>query len=358
MDSAEFSHQRLYSQRLVGNGFSSAAEVVAHLGAVQSQDYHGAKWAVGQRMQSAADAGLDAAFNAGEILRTHALRPTWHFLTPADIRWILELTAPRVHQLNGLMYRQTELDQETLANAHRVLERELRDGNALTRAEIGKALASDGIEASGIRLGYIMMHAELEQLVCSGPLKGKQHTYALLDERAPAVTPIPREEALGRLATTYFRSHGPATAYDLAWWSGLTIKDARQGAELAAGLEKVDVDGMDWWFSADTVAVQVESPTVHLLPNYDEVFSRDSRRSRYPAADAESKRAESAAERLMVHHIVIEGEWRGGWRRQITAKSVGVEIDPVISLTATEEAGIAAAADRYGAFLGKPVAVT
>ncbi len=350
--------RRLRNQRLIGPRFDRAADVVGWLGAVQAQDYHGAKWAVGQRMTTVINAGLDAAFDRGEILRTHVLRPTWHFVTPEDIRWLLELTAPRVQALNASRYRQLELDPETLDRTSSLVAGMLAGGNHLTRTEIGRRLADQGFGATGQRLAYIMMHAELEALVCSGSRKGKQHTYALVDERAPAAIPLDRDEALARLATRFFRSHGPATAHDLAWWSGLTASDARRGAAMATGLDSVERDGAAWWMGRDEPDLSAAPPFVRLLPNYDEYFSRDNRRSPYPDAASANQRAAAAAERLFVHHVVIDGAWRGGWRRHLSVSNARIEIDPVEPFTEDERAALGSVANQYGNFLERPMGLT
>src|SRR6516164_8126900 len=91
--------RRLRAQRLTGEPFATAQEAVGWLGAVQSQDYAGAKWALGMRARGLTDADLDRLFDAGAILRTHVMRPTWHFVRPDDIRWLLALTAPRVRAI-------------------------------------------------------------------------------------------------------------------------------------------------------------------------------------------------------------------------------------------------------------------
>src|SRR5205823_3459181 len=143
---------------------------------VQAQEYGSAKWGVGVRMAQVTDARIEAAFNEGRILRTHIMRPTWHFVAPADVRWILALTSPRVHAANARRYRELGLDQEVLAHCHAFLRRAL-GSRRLTREELGKGLTAEGIPASGQRLAYILMHAELEGLICSGPRRGKQFTY-------------------------------------------------------------------------------------------------------------------------------------------------------------------------------------
>ena len=164
-----------------------------------------AKWSVGSRAQRATDADIERAFDAGEILRTHVLRPTWHFVLPADIRWLLTATAPRVQARCAYRYRQLGLDAATLRRGDEALAAALRGGADLTRAEAAAVLAAAGIDAAGQRLPYLLMHAELEAVVCSGPRKGKQHTWALLEERAPqaaGAAPGRRRSASSRAGTS------------------------------------------------------------------------------------------------------------------------------------------------------------
>src|SRR5688572_10609765 len=185
--------QRLRNQKLLRSASRPPEDVVAWLGAVQAQDFVGARWALGQRAQGATEAGVLAAFDQGRILRTHVLRPTWHFLSPQDIRWILALSAPRVRAANASYYRKLELDSRTFAKSRRVLERALQGHQHRTRPELAGALARAGIPAAGMRLAYLIMEAELDALLCSGPRRGKQITYALLEERMPRTKPLARE---------------------------------------------------------------------------------------------------------------------------------------------------------------------
>jgi hypothetical protein len=199
MNYPEIVHQRLSNQHLAGNPLETAVQLVSELGAVQAQDYFGAKWALGQRLKVADDASLDKAFNAGAILRTHMMRPTWHFVAPADIRWIQALTAPRVHVINGYMYRQQELDEAVFARSNEVIARALEGGCFMTRKELSAVLEAAGIPAQRMRLAYIIMRAELDAVICSGPRRGKQFTYALLNERVPQTSPLTYEESLAEL---------------------------------------------------------------------------------------------------------------------------------------------------------------
>lgn len=215
--------RRLFAQRIAGDPFERPEDMVRWLVGVQSQDYAGASWSVGQRVGGATDDAVAAAFDDGRILRTHVLRPTWHFVAPEDLRWMLALTGPRIAGAMASYNRKMELTRAVFARANRAIERALRDGRHLTRAELKTHLERARIGTSGLnRLAHIVMQAEIDGVVCSGPRVGNQFTYALLEERVPACRAWDRDEALGELAKRYFRSRSPATVHDFAWWSGLT----------------------------------------------------------------------------------------------------------------------------------------
>ncbi len=161
MNHTEVARRRLHNQGLSRIIFKNALDIVTQLGAVQAQDYAGAKWGLGQRLKDCSDAALDKLFDDGSILRTHLMRPTWHFVAPKDIRWLLKLTAPRVHQASAYMYHQSGLDKATFRKSNVTLEKALRDGKQLTRTELASALAKAGIKADRFRLSYLMMYAEL-----------------------------------------------------------------------------------------------------------------------------------------------------------------------------------------------------
>lgn len=267
---------RLRNERLVGPGFDKPADVVRWLGAVQSQDYAGAKWAVGLRVKECVDDDVEGALRDGRILRTHVLRPTWHFVVPEDIRWMLALTTPRVRAAMAHNDRKLGLTDRLCGRSNDLIAKALAGGNYLTREELAAVLARSNIEAAGPRLGHFMLRAELDAVICSGPRRGKQFTYALLDERAPAARPYARDEALAELAARYFDSHGPALPLDFAWWSGLTVTDARRGIELAGRrVTPVILDGRTYWHgtgesSTSALSTKPERNVIHLLPNYDE----------------------------------------------------------------------------------------
>jgi hypothetical protein len=333
---ADVARRRLASQRLIGKPFRSAIDVVGRLGAVQAQDYAGAKWAIAQRTRNATDAAIERSIAGGDILRTHVLRPTWHFVLAADIRWMLALTAPRIAAQMAYNNRRLGLTPKIFARANDALARALAGGTQLIRSEIAGALRRARIDAGdGLRLGHILMQAELDAVICSGAPRGKQITYALLDDRAPAAKSLDRDEALATLAQRYFSTRAPATPQDFAWWSGLTVADAKRAAA-AAGVR--DQDG-------PTEA----TGSVHLLPNYDEFFIayRD-RRAILDRVEGVVPMQRGTA--LFAHVIEIDGQLVGGWRRVAAGKLFDVETTYVAKVTAAERIGVAGQIERYRAF--------
>jgi hypothetical protein len=349
--------QRLGNQHLRRPKHSDPAAVVACLGAVQAQEFAAAKWGLGQRTKGVTDEAVARAFDEGRILRTHVMRPTWHFVAPADIRWLQALTAPRVNRASAFYYRQAGLDAAVFARTRRVIERALRDGTYLTRAEVGAALQRAGIAATGVRLGLVMLRAELDALVCSGPRRGKQSTYALLEERVPPTTPLGRDEALATLATRYFSSHGPATIRDFAWWSGLTVGEARIGVDAARpSLSRTLVDDMEYYYRSSGSAAAGASPMACLLPVYDEYLI--AYKDREPVQGRTTGAAAVTAAHIFQHSVVIDGRLVGSWNRTPRPTAMHVEVAPFRSLTRTEQQALAKAAERYSAFLGVPVNLT
>jgi winged helix DNA-binding protein len=350
--------RRLQHQKLTSADRLTATELVAWLGAVQAQDYPAAKWALGLRGKGLGDADVEQAFNDGKILRTHVLRPTWHFVSPDDIRWMLALTAPRVHALNAHYYRQAGLDDKTVKKSCALIQRSLAGGQHLTRVELAERLKRAKIAAEGLKLAYLMMHAELDGVICSGPRHDKQFTYALLDERAPKTTPITRDEALARLVERYFSSHGPATVRDFTCWSGLLVRDAKLGIEMAKNaLVEETIDGrLHWSATAPPAPTKRRTSPVYLLPNYDEYLIAYKDR---PAADStRAANMEARSNGAFPHHLVIAGRLAGSWRRTVKANSVAIEVAPYKALSKADAHAVTGEADCYGEFLNMPVELT
>jgi hypothetical protein len=344
-------HCRLANQQLSQQRFARPADVVAWLGAVQAQDYTAAKWAVGQRLAASTDAEVEQAFDEGSILRTHVMRPTWHFVSPVDIRWMLALTAPRVNALCAYYYRKFELNAAFFVRSQKAMVRALEGGRQLTRQELGSVLQRAGLVKSdevgaNLKMGHIMLRAELDAVVCSGARRGKQFTYALLDERAPRGKTRSGSEALAELAMRYFTSHGPATVQDFVWWSGLTVKDAREGLEMVESKLVSEVAGeRTYWMPASTLPAR-NGGRAYLLPNFDEYIVG------YADRQAIFDPGDRRANILSNHTIVLDGKVGGTWRRSVGKAGVAIEVRPFAPMNAIQARRVARAGERYGAFLG------
>jgi len=353
----DIAHLRLRNQRIGGAMRGEAADVVGWLGAVQAQDFAGAKWALGLRLRQATDSQIERAFNEGAILRTHLLRPTWHFVTPADIRWLLSLTAPRVHAASAHMYRRLELDASVFKRSNAALAKALQGGQHRTRTELEGVLQKAGIATDvGNRVAYLMMGAELGGIICSGPRRGKQFTYALLEERAPQTKTIDRDQALAELSRRYFASRGPATVQDFAKWSSLTVADAGRGLEsVQDGLRKEVVDGRAYWIPKSRPSHDDGSPTAHLLSIYDEYISGYKDRNAI-VSEEDGARLVGLGNALTAV-IVVDGQIVGTWKRALGKDTVVIETHPFQRLTRVEKRAVAEAAQRYGAFHELPVSL-
>ncbi len=354
----DIAQRRLANQQLLTSTLTDPAGVVRRLGAVQAQDYAGAKWGVGARTRGAVDAVVERAVSDGSILRTHILRPTWHFVAPADIRWMLALTAARVKSAMAYHDQQLGLDAATFRRSRTALTRALRGGGQFTRAEPAQVLrrARIGLTESQ-RLGQLLMRAELDGIVCSGARRGKQATYALLEERVPPAAPLERDAALLELTLRYFATRGPATLKDFAWWSGLTQADAGRGVQIAGRrLTREVIGGERYWCDPSRRPPRRRAPTAYLLPNFDEYLVSFENRS----AIAErlcSTGIMTGRGALLAHAIVVDGQVVGGWKRTLTKTAVVVDLRLLVDLTRSEREAVREAAQAFGAFLELPVAL-
>jgi hypothetical protein len=351
--------KRLQAHHLVGTPFHSAEEAIAWFGAVQSQDYPAAKWGLGQRLHGMQDKDVDRVFDKGGILRTHVLRPTWHFVAPRDILWIQELTSARVVAGLAGRHRRLELDQRTIARATDLFGEALSGGRNLTRSELGEVLTAAGISPEGQRLPHLLAVAEHANVITSGPRRGKQFTYALLAERAPRARRLDREEALRELAVRYFTSHGPAQVKDFAWWSGLTVQDIKKGVQLAAGaLDRHHVDGLEYW-SGGNGARGRAGMVAHLLPNFDEftVAYRDRSALLDTSIPFDGRafayyRDATPMGGILSNIVLIGGRVKGAWSRSLQGGKLHVQVRQLAPLTRTEIAAVNRAAASLGTFLG------
>ncbi len=364
IDLLEVARLRLRNQRVTGEKLKTSADVVVWLGCVQSQEYSLAKWSLGMRVPEGSlhDADVDAALARGEILRTHILRPTWHFVAPADIRWIMRLTAPRVLAGSAHRMRWLELDDDTVSRANDVMARALEGGKQLTRPELQQELKRAGLHPDGQRIAYMVIAAEMGCILASAAPRGTKQTYALLDEFAPPTAadkqPFDRDQALAALTLRYFTSHGPATIADFTWWSGVSQVETRRGLAInGMALEPIDAAGERFWWAGDrggSAAPAPVSPTVHLMQAYDEyVVAYKSPRTPINVAGLTSP---AVLQRPPFYHAVfVDSQVVGFWRRLNANTGYRVETTMLRQLSPREQDAFDAELERYSAFVQQPV---
>lgn len=352
MTFADIAYQRLHNESLLTPAQSPEA-IVRQLGAIQSQDVPGGVWGIGLRCNNVTSADIMQYYNQGKILRTHMLRPTWHFVAPEDIRWMLMLTSPRVQAFCKHYYNKLGLDQATLSSSLTVVRQALAGGVHLTRPQLKEAYTKAGIDVSGMQLNFLVMYAELEAVICSGTMQGKQHTYARLDEWVAPAPKLSYDEALTKLTERFFTSHGPATIKDFAWWSSLTMADIRKGIALAK-LSSVDIEGATFYYSTLHKG-PLRSPVVHLLPNFDEylVGFKERRTSQLTKLDVAP-----TYDNMSAHIMTIDGQIVGGWKRKTGTKEMHVQFDMFKKLSPAEEKARVAEVKRLGRFLQMPIVHT
>ena len=350
---ADLARQRLLNQHACGDALPTPRDVVRHLGAVQAQDYRGGLWAVGLRARGADESTVEKALADRSILRTWPMRGTLHLVASEDARWMLRLLAPRVVAGLAGRYRQLELEPAAFVRAGKVFEKALRGGSQLTREEMYGLLQAARITPKGQRGIHILQRLSQDGVLCFGPRKGKQQTFVLLDEWIPQAGPRPRDDALAELALRYFCSHGPATARDFAWWTGLTLRDANAGLSAAAArLGDDSFGGRHYWGPQAGFTTASLKPMGLLLPPFDELLV--AYRDRGAALDpAHAVHLAS----LLSPTIAVRGRIVGTWTRTLARDTVKVAARLFSDGNDSELRAIRSAARRYGAFIGSTTVV-
>jgi hypothetical protein len=315
---------RLINQQIAGSRFKTAAEVVNWMGAVQAQDYPMAKLAIGVRLHDSTDKEIESAFNKGKFLRTHVLRPTWHFVSADDIYWMIQLTAFHIKKSLRTRQKFLEIDEKTIRKSSKILEKELANGEHLTREELFFRLEAERIETANQRGVHILVDAELNGLICSGRIKDNQRTYALFEERVPKRISFSREESLAKLATKYFSSHGPATLHDFIWWSGLPVGDARKSIEMIKeDFSSEKIESQIYWFKNSLTVLPRYKNNSYLLPAYDEYLI--SYKDRSSALAFKDHRNTVSSNGIFRPSIIVDGKVTGTWRKALKEEEIIVE---------------------------------
>ncbi|MDQ3856730.1 MAG: winged helix DNA-binding domain-containing protein [Chloroflexota bacterium] len=359
LTSSEVARLRLYNQRISGPAWTRAEEVVRWLGAAQAQDYQQALWAIGLRTRQPNVQDVERAIAEGKLVRTWPMRGTLHLVPAEDAKWMLKLSASRMIARDGRRLKALALDESTMEHCARVFAGALAGGKCLSRLEMVALLQNAGIDAAGPRAYHILWYASQTGLICPGPMQGKEQTFVLLDEWVPHSRVLSREESLAELAQRYFTSHGPATVHDFAWWAGLTVSEARQGAELArTHLTSAELDGKACWMAEpDTEPTTLDDlPGVHLLPAFDEYLLGYRDRSAVLAAE-HATRVVPGNNGVFLPTIVVGGQVVGTWKRKLKQSSVEVTLNPFAPLGEAEEQ-VTEAARCYADFLGLPLSAT
>jgi hypothetical protein len=348
---SQIARQRLFDQRIAGRRFKRPADVVAWMGVVQAQDYLGALWAIGLRMRTAVEGDIERALAEGSIVRTWPMRGTLHFVAAADVRWMLDLLAPRTISARAGRHRDLELVEADFTRSRKAVARALRDGRRLPRDAMYRVLESAGVSAAGQRGIHVLGRLALDGLICFGPRDGKQHTFTLLAEWVPSAKPKPRDESLAELARRYFTSHGPATVQDFAWWSGLPLLEARKALGMVESqLARESVDGRDFWYSPAEAATLKATPEAYLLPAFDEFLVGYTDRS--AALRAQNAQSVNNGGGILSPTIVVDGQVVGTWKRALKRNAVTVTPTLFAQYERIPASRMRDAAERYGAFLG------
>lgn len=356
MTSMDIARLRLHNQYISRATFEKPAEVVAWLGAVQAQDYLGALWAIGLRLRRAAEAEIESALASKKIIRTWPMRRTLHFVAAEDVRWMLKLLTPRIVAASALRSQRVGLDEATFARSKELFTRALEGGRQLTRSAMYEVLERANIPTTNYRGLHILCRLAQEGTLCFGAREGKQQTFALLDECVPGARTLEHEEALAELARRYFTSHGPATLQDFVWWSGLRTTEARAALEMVQSqFIQETIGGQTYWLSAFLPGAKDAPPTAYLLPPFDEYMV--AYRDRSAVLNPLYTKRVNTGNGVFSPVIVLDGQVAGTWKRTLKKNSVVIATSYFKKVNKAETRAVAAAAARYGEFLGAPVIV-
>jgi hypothetical protein len=341
---AEVALLRLVAQRLAGPRPATSTEAVRRLTAVQGQDLPGALTSVALRTADGTRAGVGAALDRGEVVRSWPMRGTLHLVAAEDLGWLLDLLGPRV--LAGAAKRRAalQLSDDDVERARELARSTLTGGRRLTRAGLLAVFADGGVAVTGQRGYHLLWYLAQTGTLCLGPTAGSEQLFVLLDEWAPAPRRLDRVEALGELALRYFRGHGPATDADLARWTGLPLRDVRTGVAAVRGqLAALDVGGIEHLMDPETpdrlAGCRDEAAEVLLLPGFDElVLGYADRSCTVPPAFAD--RIVPGNNGMFRATVVHDGRVVAVWRRAGRAAAPTIAVEPFTELSPAVAAGV------------------
>lgn len=348
--------QRLINQCLIGEKFDTPEKVVSWFGAIQAQDFSAAKWSIGQRMKTSTETIIESSFNDGKILRTHIMRPTWHFILPENLIWMQKLTSKNVKKLMGHYNRKLELNDDIFRKTEKIIVKTLRNRNYKTRQELKNILLKIGIKTDVQRLAHIVMWAELDCLICSGPKKGNQLTYALVEDRITKSIFLERDESLARLASQYFLSHGPAQLKDFSWWSGLSINDSLEALSLIKRkLKSFRVTEKEYFISKDSsLDTERLKSKIFLLSIFDEYIISYKDRSDL-SLNKEKHEQIIPKGNTVTAVVIVEGKIAGSWRKRLKGKVLEINLSLFRSLDRDQKKSLEEQIREYEKFTSNKI---
>jgi hypothetical protein len=334
---------RLATQRLSGPAAASPVQVVRELLCVQAQDAPLAQAMIALRCQ-AGEADVRAAIGRGEIVRTHVLRPTWHYVAADDLRWLLALTSPKVESGMAARHRQLGLDEPLIVRGLDAIANALAGHSYADRRHLGTILADAGVLTAGQPLfgqqvGHLLMLAELRALICSAPSALAAHRYALVDEVVPVTADRDRGQAIDEIVGRFVAGHGPVALSDLVRWAKVTLAEARTAVDrLAAQVRTIDVGGQQLWYSPAAVLPETRNQDAWLLSTFDEAFLSYRtlpwpRSATHPAGSDPYRFAEVGGG-VVIHRLTDVGAWKRTRRRGLAELSL--DVDPRLSGSARQ----------------------
>lgn len=353
---SDIAEYRLYNQHIAQPRHPDVAAALTWMGAVQGQDYPGAKWSLGLRTPGSTDADVEQAISDKKIVRTWVMRGTLFLVPAADVRWMTELCRPRVMAQMAPRFAELELDEATIQHSSAVLVNALAGGLQLTRKALFEVLESHGISTAGQRGIHLLHRASLDGLLCQGTVENNNPSFMRIDEALSGARTLPRDEALALLAQRYFTSRGPATLQDFAWWLGLPMADARAGLEaVKSQLVETVIDGVSYWMPPPTMTPQPDP--AYAPPGFDEYLLG------YKVRDAvlDSQHANKVCpgkNGVFFPTMVLGGRMVGVWKRTVKRGALVIDPQPFVPLSDEDMAAFSAAAQRFGEFWGMPVVVT
>jgi hypothetical protein len=354
MKLSEIAIERLKSQHLSVGKHASPDDVVSWLGAVQAQDYYGAKWSVGLRLSGITDEEVENALKTKKILRTWGNRGTLQFISTRDVGLFLKLMAPRIISRNAKRYRELGLDEKTLSKSEEVLINALKGSKGIKRTELQEILEQNGVSTEGQRTAFILQRASLDGLIHqSVSIKNTPVYHSMEDLHEKELN---MEDSLKEISKRYFYSHGPATLKDFVWWSGLTVKDAKSGLQSIKHLLKPEnIHGKEYWSKPTKLSMEHRSPVINLLPIFDDLLL--GYQDRGASIDIMTRKLLRNKYGMFSPTIIVDGVVTGTWKRFIKGDNVIFRPKLFRKLDEQESDALNLEIIRYSEFLDKKLII-